>query len=120
MRMTKLQKATATVLFLGISATGVWLHGTALADPAPAAATPERLDATGSPLPAAVDARFGTLQWRHAQPVVFVAYTADAKQLITGTQDGMLHVWDIQAGKELRKFGKPGQLINNPNYGREE
>lgn len=79
--------------------------------PAPAEAKPVKMDAYGDPLPADALVRLGSMRWRHSGQIMYVAYSADGKQLITGCQDGSLRVWEADSGKEIRRFGKvvPGQ-----------
>jgi WD40 repeat protein len=40
----------------------------------------------------------------HAKQVRHVAFSRDGKQLLTGSQDGTARLWDVETGKELRKF----------------
>lgn len=63
-------------------------------------------DQYGDPLPQGALARMGTLRWRHGGSVYFVGFTAEGKQLVTASADGLFRVWDLANGKEVRKFGK--------------
>ena len=63
-----------------------------------------KVDRNGDPLPAGTLARMGSLRWRHAEPVSFVAYTPDGKGVLTASQDGIIRLWDRDTGKEIRRF----------------
>lgn len=65
-----------------------------------------KADIHGDPLPDGALARLGTVRWRHGGPVTFVGYTAQGKQLVTGSTDGFFRVWDVGSGREIRRFGK--------------
>jgi WD40 repeat protein len=43
----------------------------------------------------------------HTEAVYAVAFTADGKQVVTGSFDKTLKVWDAASGKELKTFGGP-------------
>ncbi len=69
-------------------------------------------DVYDDPLPAGAKVRLGTLRWRHGGAVVFTAYTADAKGLLTASQDGTVRLWDAESGKEIRRYGSPHSQPN--------
>jgi WD40 repeat protein len=73
----------------------------------PATRQGPRTDLYGDALPAGALARLGTLRWRQASPVNYVAFTADGKALLTATADGAIRLWDRDTGKVLHKFERP-------------
>ncbi|MCA9071806.1 MAG: WD40 repeat domain-containing protein, partial [Planctomycetaceae bacterium] len=40
----------------------------------------------------------------HSKPITAVGISRDGKQLITGSQDLTVRIWDVETGKELRQF----------------
>lgn len=120
---SKLKWAAMAILALGLVGSGTRLlvaDNVALAPetvlaadtPSQAPAEAPKVDAAGDPLPPDVQARLGTLRWRHGANVFFVAYANSDKELLTVSQDGVVHIWEVGSGKELRKFGKAAP---NPN-----
>jgi WD40 repeat protein len=73
-------------------------------EPGPAGATTDR---HGDPLPAGALARLGTLRWRHAAAVTFVAFLPDGKEVLTSGLDNTVRVWERDTGKELRRIDLP-------------
>jgi WD40 repeat protein len=71
-----------------------------------------RTDASGDPLPDGAVTRLGSLRWRHSGPVKFVAYVNGGKEIVSSAEDGVFYVWDVQTGKELRRFGEPLKIVN--------
>jgi WD40 repeat protein len=73
-------------------------------------------DTNGDPLPAGALARLGTLRWRHGQAVTFVAFLPDGKEVLTGSQERVLRLWDRATGKEIRRFPLPAiePMANGP------
>src|SRR5262249_18513220 len=63
-------------------------------------------DQHGDPLPPGALARLGTVRWRHGGLVLFAGFLADGKGLVTAASDGMARVWEVDSGRELRRFGK--------------
>jgi WD40 repeat protein len=57
-------------------------------------------------LPAGALARMGGMQFRHGDRIFFVAYLPDGKELITGSDDGTLRLWNATTGREVRKFAR--------------
>src|SRR5947209_3949515 len=51
------------------------------------------LDLRGDPLPEGAVARLGTLRWRHADTVTFVAILPDGKAVLTAAQDNTVRLW---------------------------
>jgi WD40 repeat protein len=49
--------------------------------------------------------RRGAVVLRHGGFVSAVVFTPDGKELISGSGDGLIRVWDAGAGKELRHLG---------------
>jgi WD40 repeat protein len=75
--------------------------------PAAAADQPAGKDAHGDPLPPGALMRLGTLHFRHAGPITFVAFPPDGKTVLTASRDGTIRLWDLTSGKEIRRFDKP-------------
>jgi WD40 repeat protein len=67
-----------------------------------------RLDRYGDPLPSGAVLRLGTVRLRH-HGVIRVAYSSDGKTIASAGFDGTVRVWDAATGKEIRRFGKPGE-----------
>ncbi len=77
-----------------------------------------KADRNGDALPAGALARLGTLRWRHADAVTFVAFLPDGKAVLTGGLDRTLRLWDRHSGKELRRFTLPaGKPADQPAMG---
>jgi WD40 repeat protein len=47
----------------------------------------------------------GTVALCHGGFVSAVLFTPDGKELISGSGDGLIRVWDAETGKELRRLG---------------
>jgi WD40 repeat protein len=100
-------------LLLGVAVLGVAVLGTGQAqEGAQSAAT----DRNGDSLPVGALARLGSLRWRHAEPILFVAFVQDGKAVLTGGQDQVFRLWNRATGTEIRHFalqanpqGKPGK-----------
>src|SRR5262245_79501 len=98
MRRWRTALSLAVVVFLSGSSTR-WPHGSSARAQGPA------LDRHGNPLPAGAVARMGGLRFRHGDRILRVAFSPDGKRVISGgLDDGMLRLWDVQTGKELRGF----------------
>ncbi|HLZ21002.1 MAG TPA: hypothetical protein VKQ30_02615, partial [Ktedonobacterales bacterium] len=61
-------------------------------------------DRHGDPLPVGALARLGSLRWRHAEPILFVAFVQDGKAVLTGGQDQVFRLWNRATGTEIRHF----------------
>jgi WD40 repeat protein len=99
-----------------------------LLPPALSAAEPVRVDRYGDPLPEGAVARFGTVRWRHGNPVNQVGFdsTGNIWSLETEVESrgfrGFPHVfintWDRQSGRLLRRVKGPdaigARLIQTP------
>jgi WD40 repeat protein len=70
--------------------------------------SPAKGDTYGDPLPDGALTRLGTVRWRHADAVTFVAFLPDGKAVLTGAQDNTLRLWARATGKEIRRFRVPG------------
>jgi WD40 repeat protein len=123
MFMTRLKIAAAVILSVGIlgAGSGLLLHqavkaqatasttdqflAAAPGQPAAVANQPVRKDAHGDPLPPGALLRLGSLHFRHAGPITYVAFP-DKKSVITASQDGTIRLWDLDSGKEIRRYGK--------------
>src|SRR5262249_43468464 len=77
------------------------------AEPVPEAKAPATGDLHGDPLPAGALARLGTTRWRHGANITFVTFGPDGKTLITAGQDNTIRLWDLDTGKEVRRFTRP-------------
>jgi WD40 repeat protein len=47
----------------------------------------------------------GTVALRHGGFVSAVLFSPDGKELLSGSGDGLIRVWDAETGKELRRLG---------------
>src|SRR5262245_47421402 len=91
------------ILLLAMAFLAVAQMGSAFQEPAPLPmAVTQMTDTQGDPLPEGAIARMGTVRWRHPGPVTYVGFTAQGKQLVTACTDGLIRVWDMHTGKELR------------------
>jgi RNA polymerase sigma factor (sigma-70 family) len=121
-------------LALGGAVSGWFLRAQAGDGPGQAAEPPPvaGVVAKPDPLPAGAVARLGTPRWRHDGAVFFVAFAGQGKQLVTARQglvsrcavchklpfdeagrpvppgeDRPFRVWEVNSGRELRRFGSP-------------
>jgi WD40 repeat protein len=69
----------------------------------------------GDPLPAGALARLGSLRWRHAEPILFVAFVQDGKAVLTGGQDQVFRLWDRATGTEIRHFAMQANPQGKPD-----
>jgi WD40 repeat protein len=67
----------------------------------------QRLDRLGDPLPPGAVARLGTLRLRHDGSARSVAFSPDGKALVSGGGDGTVRLWEVETGKERRRW-RPG------------
>jgi WD40 repeat protein len=85
--------------------------------PEPGAAVPPAekgaKDSNGDPLPAGAVARMGTDRLRHGSSRGLLAFTPDGKGLVSSGLDGVIHFWDAETGKELRRFKTLPQQVQN-------
>src|SRR5690348_5438548 len=74
-------------------------------------ASPDRVDRHGDALPPGALFRFGSVRLRHASVIRNSALSPDGKLLATAAP-GSVIVWDLAAGKPLRRFpcGRFGQF----------
>jgi WD40 repeat protein len=68
---------------------------------------PAAQDAFGDPLPDGAVARLGTLRWRHGSSVLFAAFLADGKSVISVDGEKVIRVCEYPSGKEIRRIGQP-------------
>jgi WD40 repeat protein len=47
----------------------------------------------------------GTARLRHGSSVFFVAFLPNGKQVLSAGDDGLVRLWDVATGKEVRRFG---------------
>jgi WD40 repeat protein len=75
--------------------------------------------AADDPLPDGAVARIGTLRLRHVGGVVNVAFAPDGKSLASCGNDGLVRLWDVTTGQEIRRFegnkGTPEGLAFSPD-----
>jgi len=64
---------------------------------------PPRLDAHGDPLPPGAVFRLGTTRFRHGGLPTGVAWLDNAT-LLSGGGDGVLRVWEVPSGRQLREI----------------
>jgi WD40 repeat protein len=65
--------------------------------------TPTAVDFLGDPLPPGAVARLGTLRFRVAEDIAFLAYSGDGKKLVTqGSKT--IAVWNAETGQKLVEF----------------
>ncbi len=65
-------------------------------------------DGYGDALPAGALARLGTVRFRHQHTVRSLAVSRDGTNVVSGSWDGTVRVWDAATGKELHRFGGGG------------
>lgn len=125
LKIGKLTLVLGTLLMLGLfgaAGASVWPFAPSTLAGVDPAANPQGLappvqepapvkDALGDPLPPGAVARLGTVRWRHAGPVQFVALSPGGKAVVTAANDRFVRVWDFATGKELQRFG-PGPRID--------
>ncbi|MBM4073241.1 MAG: hypothetical protein FJ271_30615 [Planctomycetes bacterium] len=90
---------------LGVNIVGLLLMSSAGA--AQSQPVPPGTDVHGDPLPDGALVRIGTLRWRHAGAVTYVAFPPDANTVLTAGRDDVIRIWDRKAGKEFRRFSIP-------------
>jgi RNA polymerase sigma factor (sigma-70 family) len=114
-KLQALATAAALAALLVAGAVGTSALPAAPPDPTPAAddqrepAAKEkaaRSDVLGDALPAGALTRLGTVRWRHGEGLSQLGFAAGGKELVTAGGDGLLRVWDVATGKELRRFGR--------------
>ncbi|SRR5713101_1603780 len=73
------------------------------------------MDLNGDPLPEGAIARTGSVRGRHPQAVSYIAFLPDGKNVLTVCQDQLIRIWDVKSGKEIRRFGKLPNPIQEAN-----
>jgi WD40 repeat protein len=71
-------------------------------------APPAGKDASGDPLPAGAVARLGSARLRPDSSSVAIAFSADGKSLVTVGLGPSVQVWDVETGRERRRFSLMG------------
>jgi WD40 repeat protein len=66
-----------------------------------------RLDALGDPLPKGAITRIGTTRLGNQGQVVGLAFSPDGKQVASENGAGIVRLWDIATGKEVRAMKPP-------------
>jgi RNA polymerase sigma factor (sigma-70 family) len=109
MAIQKLKIAAAAVLLAGmLGGGGTFFVQSVVGAPSgdtPVAATAEKdrpVEAAPAPL-----ARLGSTQLRHGDTILYLAYTPDARWLVTASKDQTIRLWDLAKGTELRRFERP-------------
>jgi RNA polymerase sigma factor (sigma-70 family) len=120
--------ALALLLICAVASAGVWVYRVATisieaarsqepiaraADPVPPkeeGSQTVRTDRFGDKLPAGTLARMGTVSLRHGSSVFYVNFLPDGKQVVSAGEDGLVRLWDVATGKEMRCFGTRGEL----------
>jgi WD40 repeat protein len=101
-------------LWLLALAAGGMLLGTALPQDNPKQelkqAEPGRTDLYGDPLPPGALARLGTVRFRHPRGMGCLAFSPTGKVLVSGGFDPSICFWDLDTGKEVRRFAGPGEV----------
>jgi WD40 repeat protein len=69
-----------------------------------AAATSERTDHLGDPIPVDAVVRLGTVRFRHGDLIKAAAYSPDGTLLATASYDRTARIWDLQNGQQLSAF----------------
>jgi RNA polymerase sigma factor (sigma-70 family) len=120
--MSKVKMMVVAAILIGLLGAGslALSHPVARAEAPPADAPPAktaepsaetaRTDRQGDPLPDGALARLGTVRLRHGGSVAFTAFLPGDKELLSIGDDGVVHIWDIATGKELRHFGGRASL----------
>jgi RNA polymerase sigma factor (sigma-70 family) len=122
-KLQALVTAAALAVLVMVGAVGTSALPAAPPDPAPAGdgerepAAKEkaaRSDVLGDALPAGALARLGTVRWRHGDSLSQLGFAAGGKELVTAGGDGLMRVWDVATGKELRRFGREMTYAERP------
>jgi WD40 repeat protein len=80
------------------------------ADKALPGAEQGRTDLYGDPLPPGALARLGTVRFRHPRRMDCLAFSPTGKVLVSGGFDPSICFWDLDTGKEVRRFAGPGEI----------
>src|SRR5262249_55129068 len=77
-----------------------------------------RMDRFGDPLPPGAVARLGTVRFRSGG-VTGIVYSPDGKLLDSAGDGRVIHLWDVDTGKEVRRCvgltGVPWNIALSPN-----
>jgi WD40 repeat protein len=107
--VNKVQITAAVLLVTALLGVGATMLLKAATPRPPAQASPRpALDAPDRPLPRGAVARMGSTRLRHGDAVYFAAYAPDGKSLVTAGRDGMVRLWGLGSGKEIRRFAWDG------------
>src|SRR5688572_27252827 len=78
-------------------------------------AQPPRLDAHGDALPDGALLRLGSTRLQAGGPIKAMAFTSDARHLVTANRATGVHVWEVATGKLLHHL-----TADHPDEAREE
>jgi WD40 repeat protein len=70
---------------------------------------PGRHDRYGDPLPPGAIARMGTVRFRNW--AICLALSPNGKKLVTGSEDGLVRLWDVKTGRNLRSFPDHARIL---------
>src|SRR5262249_47803142 len=73
------------------------------------------LPAVPADFPEHVARVFGNPRMRHADRIDDLSFTADGSRLATASRDGIVKIWDIASGRELRCFRASAEEVQAIN-----
>jgi RNA polymerase sigma factor (sigma-70 family) len=73
-----------------------------------------KADLHGDALPDGAVVRLGTVRWRHGMRGNVLAFTPGGKEIVTSGPDGLVRVWDVATGRELRRLGTALDVTADP------
>src|SRR5262249_17049991 len=81
------------------------------------------LPARSDELPPGAVLRLGSLRWRASSSIALTAFRTGGRELLTVGNDRIAAVWDVETGRELRRFDVGGTMPEHnlpkpPDFGR--